>query len=285
MTSVRRRPDVPSVPKRDDALMVDGEELLAGSGDHHGEIRRVGETVVRPLGAHSDAVHKFLRHLEAVGFDGAPRLVRATSTEEVLTFVPGEVPTPPEPPSDGWRVTSDERASSVATLLARFHDAARAFAASPDLRWRGGFTPGLEHAVVCHNDPVVGNVVFRDEDAVALLDFDFAGPNDPLRDLAIAVQHWVPLGDPVDVLAPVGWSPEPRLRAMCDAYGLPAPHAPRLIDLVDDYLDRGRQGVETRVRAGDARFVAYWQAGLGDRLQRALRWLRTQRDALVNAAT
>ncbi|TDC77495.1 aminoglycoside phosphotransferase family protein, partial [Actinomadura sp. 7K507] len=39
-------------------------------GDVSEGVVRVGDTVRRPLGAHSPAVHGVLRHLEAVGFDG-----------------------------------------------------------------------------------------------------------------------------------------------------------------------------------------------------------------------
>jgi hypothetical protein len=52
------------------------------------------------------------------------------------------------------------------------------------------------------------------------------------------------------------------------------------LDLVDDYLERGRHGVLPRVEAGQERFVAYWDAGLGDRLERALQWFRAERDPL-----
>jgi thiamine kinase-like enzyme len=165
---------------------------------------------------------------------------------------------------------------SVGSLLARFHRAAQTYRIPRDATWRGGFTPGVEHTIVCHNDPVVGNVVFRGEEAVALIDFDFAGPNDPVWDLAIAAQHWVPLGDPADVLASAGWSPSDRLDGICEAYGLPDKLRSHLIDLIEDYLERGRLGVQARVRGGDPRFVAYWEAGLGNRLLRALRWLRDE---------
>ncbi len=262
-------------------MVADDERLLAGSGAHHGSIRRVGETVVRPTGRHTETVHSFLRHLELEGFDGAPRVVESSASEEVLTFVAGEVPVPPEPPSGGWIVVTDGRAASVATLLARFHRAARTFFIRDDAIWQGGFTPGLRHTVVCHNDPVVGNVVFRGDDAVALIDFDFAGPNDPMRDLAIAAQHWVPLADPDDLLGSVDWSPSARLHAMCDNYGLRRDDRARLLDVVDSYLERGRQGVQARVNAGESRFVAYWQAGLGERLARALQWLRRERESLL----
>ncbi len=172
--------------------------------------------------------------------------------------------------------------ASIGDLLRRFHRAASGFVAPPDARWQGGFTPGCVPSVVCHNDPVVGNVVFSGERAIALINFDFAGPYDPLRDLAIAAQHWVPLADPEDLIgASTSWSPSERLLGMADSYALARENLGRLLDLVDAYLERGREGVRTRVEAGQERFIAYWEAGLGDRLARALGWVRAERDALV----
>jgi hypothetical protein len=40
----------------------------------HGVVR-LGDTVRRPMGPQSPFVHRLLRHLEAVSFDGAPRLL------------------------------------------------------------------------------------------------------------------------------------------------------------------------------------------------------------------
>ncbi len=179
-------------------------------------------------------------------------------------------------------MVSADRAASVGGLLSHFHRAAHSFVPAPDARWNGGSTPGVEPLMICHNDPVVGNVVFQGETAMALIDFDFAGPNDPIRDIAIAAQHWVPLADPADLVeAPSIWDPGERLRAMCQTYGLADTSTPRLLDLVDDYLLRGREGVLARVKAGRPRFVAYWEAGLGDRLGRALTWLRSERPTLA----
>ena len=257
------------------------QDPLPGGGENYGRLRREGHGILRPVGEHSPALHGFLRHLERKGFDGAPRVLRVSPTEEVLSFIDGEVPAPPEPPAGGWTVVSDARAASVGELLKRFHGAAVTFPPPSDALWRGGFTPGCEWSAVCHNDPVVGNIVFRGEVAIALIDFDFAGPNEPLRDVAIAAQHWVPLADPADLIGgDARWDPVRRLSAMTDGYQLPHHRRVRLLDLVDDYLEVGRRGVLARVEAGQERFVAFWEAGLGDRLQRALVWLRSEREAL-----
>lgn len=256
--------------------------LLPGGGQNYGKLRRDGDTVVRPVGEHSPSVQAFLRHLEAQGFDGAPRVLHSSPTEEVLGFIEGDVPVPPEPPAGGWPVVSEARAASVGDLLRRFHGAARTFVPPESARWNGGVRAADANFPVCHNDPVVGNIVFRDQRAVALIDFDFARPNDPLRDLAAAAQHWVPLADPDDFLGESGaWSASRRLMAMCESYGLAPSHIPGVLDLVDSYLERGRRGVLARVQAGQERFIAYWKAGLGDRLERALIWLRANRSDLA----
>ncbi len=39
-----------------------------------------------------------------------------------------------------------------------------------------------------------GNVVFQDRHAVALIDFDFASPSDPVWEVAVAAYYLVPLG-------------------------------------------------------------------------------------------
>jgi hypothetical protein len=117
------------------------------------------KTVVRPAGEHSSAVQVFLRHLEAQGFTGAPWVISASRTEELLSFIEGAVPAPPEPPDDGWPIVSDARAASVADLLARLDAIAHSFVPYPDARWNAGFSPAVEQVMVCQND-VLGNVLF-----------------------------------------------------------------------------------------------------------------------------
>ena len=59
---------------------------------------RVGRTVRRPVRPHTAAVHALLRHLEAAGFDGAPRVLGIDAkNREVLTYLPGVVTRRPLP--------------------------------------------------------------------------------------------------------------------------------------------------------------------------------------------
>src|SRR5205823_1806197 len=78
------------------------EVPLAG-GDVTAGVVRVGATVRRPVQPQTPAVHAFLRHLEAAGFEGAPRVLGIDGQgREVLSFVPGDVPPRPLPP---WAAT------------------------------------------------------------------------------------------------------------------------------------------------------------------------------------
>jgi thiamine kinase-like enzyme len=158
------------------------------------------------------------------------------------------------------------------------------FEPPPGAIWQGGAPSPFEGTLVCHNDPVPGNIVFRESTAIGLLDFDYAGISDPIWDVAIAAQHWIPLADPVDFVGETrdGWNAVERFVAYCDAYRLPRGQLPRLLDAVATYLERGLRGVQRRVEAGERVFVDYWQAGLGDRLIRADEWVREHRHSLTD---
>ena len=56
---------------------------------------RRGDRLLRPMGPWSPAVHEYLRHLEAAGFGGAPRLLGIEGDREVLTFIDGDVANDP----------------------------------------------------------------------------------------------------------------------------------------------------------------------------------------------
>ena len=55
-------------------------------------MQRVGETIVRPLGAWSATVHALLNHLEEKGFSFSPRVLELDAERgvEVLTYLEGE---------------------------------------------------------------------------------------------------------------------------------------------------------------------------------------------------
>lgn len=88
----------------------------------------------RPLRAHSPAVHGLLRHLEAVGFDGAPRVLGIDEVgREVLSWVPGDVPDRPIE----TQYVSEDVLRGVGRLLRRYHEAVASYEAPNGAPWTG----------------------------------------------------------------------------------------------------------------------------------------------------
>jgi hypothetical protein len=91
-------------------------------GDVTEGLVRVGATVRRPVQANSKLVHALLRHLEDVGFTGAPRFLGIDNAgREVLTYIEGEVAGRPRP---AW-IADEDRLASVGRLVRAYDDAAR----------------------------------------------------------------------------------------------------------------------------------------------------------------
>jgi hypothetical protein len=176
------------------------------------EVQRVGNTIRRATGPWTPAVHALLQHLEAVGFDAAPRVLGIDEQgREVLTFVEGEETT--------W---SDDELAVAGRLVRRYHDAVASFMPPPGTSWQALVGTPAEHEVVCHNDLSPWNTVYRDGAPVTFLDWDLAAPGPRLWDVAWAIYRYVPLFDD-DSCRRLGIPVQqraPRVGIFCDAYGL-----------------------------------------------------------------
>ena len=149
------------------------EEIPLAGGDVTEGVVRVGDTVRRPLGDHSPLVHKVLRHLEAVGFEGAPRFLGIDGKDrEILTHVDGEVVGRPWPE---W-VADEERARSVARLARRLDDAMLPLGIPDGAGPVDPDQPGPAPTFIGHRDFTPENTVFRHGRATAFIDFDICGP-------------------------------------------------------------------------------------------------------------
>jgi hypothetical protein len=191
-----------------------------------GIVRR-GDQLLRPMGRWSPAVHEYLRHLEAAGFEGAPRVLGIEDGREVLTFIDGDVATDPRwEPGHGHRLppyARTERAlRGAAELIRQLHTAAAGFRPAITC-YRFHPHPPRPGEIVSHGDLGPWNTVYRHGTPVAFIDWDAAQPVDPLADLAAAAWTFVPLAPPGQ-LAEAGFGPLPdlaaRLRVFLDAYGL-----------------------------------------------------------------
>jgi hypothetical protein len=200
--------------------------------------------VRRSAGEWTPAVHALLGHLQAVGFDGAPRVLGMDGGVEVLAFVPGAGAT-----------HADDELVLVGEQIRAFHLASASFVAPVDARWQFMVGAPREGSVICHNDLSPDNTVYETAGTpCAFIDWDLAAPAPPLWDLAWAAYRFVPLYDEAtcELLGfPVGRAVE-RLRIFCDACGVIERDA--LLRLVCDRIrvlyDTAREWVRRADRAG-----------------------------------
>lgn len=225
-----------------DGVERPGDVALPAGRMTHGIVRR-GDRLLRPTGPWSPAVHAYLRHLESAGFGGAPRFLGVEDGREVLTYLDGDVADDPRwQPGRGHRLPPHARSeaslTAVARLLRDLHEASAGFGPA-DAGYR--FHPHRPAAgeIVSHGDLGPWNTVYRDGLPVAFIDWDSAGPVEPVVELAAAAWAFVPLAAP-RLLREAGFDPPPdlpgRLRLFVDAYGLsdrsavlPALHRCRLL--------------------------------------------------------
>src|SRR5262249_61601898 len=103
---------------------VPEEQALPGGKLSEGVVR-LGARVHRPTGPWTPAVHALLRHLEAAGFDGAPRVFGYDERgREILEFLDGAVPWPGAHHS---LLGGEDAVRRVGQLLRSFHDAVSGF--------------------------------------------------------------------------------------------------------------------------------------------------------------
>src|SRR6185436_8330070 len=199
---------------------VTGE--LAGGVANAGSVVRDGAHVLRPSNVHTPTIHAFLRFLRQEGFEAAIHPVGVDPDgRERLEYVAGDVAIPPYP---AWAQT-DIALATAASLLRRLHDVSERFVPPPGASWSDEMAdPHGDGPVICHNDVCLENIVYRDQVAVGLLDFDFAAPGRRVHDLASFARMNVPM-DADDDAVLLGRTPpfDPfrRLRIVADAYGLP----------------------------------------------------------------
>lgn len=261
---------------------------LHGGTTNAGLVVRAGDTVRRPTLPTHPATHALLAHLDAVGFEGAPRFLGMDRLgREVLSYVPGEAVTAPYP---AWAMTGQALAS-VAALLRRFHDAAASFDPAPH-RWPGPLPARFATGLVSHNDLNLDNVVFRDGRAVALIDFDLASPGSRLWDAAGAVRLWAPLCPPEDIRPELGdtrgGGELERAHLFLDAYGDLDLDRSLLVDAVRASHGWTYDVVRAGAERGNPGLALLWGGGGRERTERARQWLagsdRALRAALARPA-
>lgn len=244
------------------------EERLEG-GNLSEAILRVDDTVRRPAGPWTPAVHALLGHLEQRGFHGAPRAYGIDDQgREVVEYIEGQVAWPS---SHRRLLGTTEAVFRVGELLRAFHDAVADFVPGPSAVWRFPemAADALPYAddrgvIVCHNDPAAWNLIVSDE-RWAFIDWDAAGPRPPIWDVAYCAVGVVPVAES----APgAGWDGDiptvDRLRALADGYRLDGRERERLPGVIVARIESSYRHLRLRAEAGVEPWRRLWSEGHGD---------------------
>ncbi len=246
-------------------------------GGTHGPVVRVGDTVRRVPASSARAVHALLRHLEVVGFTGAPRCLGLDGQgREILTFIEGDVAVRLDGQPLPDYVRTDAALTQLARLTRELHDATAGFEAPDGAEWSylEGAPRGGE--IICHNDLGPWNTVFRSAEPVAFIDWDGAAPAPRIWDVAYAVYRFVPFVPDEVCCSILGWSEPPdrllRTQIFCDAYAIE----------VADVFQTMEQRIELMIATGVARnadgnprFGDFWMTVMRQRLLRDLHFIRS----------
>ena len=249
------------------------EIALHGGTTNRGLVFRVGDTVRRPRRTTSASTEALLQHLADVGFDGAPRFLGVDEQgREVLSYIPGETVTPPY---SAWALT-EEALRSVVLLLRRYHEAVAGFVPTGHT-WPEPQPPTARDGLVSHNDPNLDNVVFRDGHAVALIDFDLAGPGSRLWDLAATARLWVPLRPAAEIADVRRDHCAARLRLAVQTYGGPATDPDQLLDAVVAHHAWSYDIMRVAADGGHRAFADYLDNATLARADRTHQWYEQTR--------
>jgi hypothetical protein len=231
------------------------EEIPLTGGNVSAGVVRVGDTVRRPAGPWTPAVHALLEHLWSVGFRGAPRPLGIDGKgREVLTFAAGDVPWP----SRFDLVEPRDRLAAVGRLVRDLHDACAGFTPPPGARWNNLIPPDSEDLIV-HHDLAPWNLVVGDR--MVFIDWDGAAPGSRLWDVAYAVHGFVPMsGHPDWQRSDAG----ARLRTFADAYGLDEQQRRTLAPMLATRTQAMHDFLRDQAALGTEPWTTHWRTGHGE---------------------
>lgn len=242
--------------------------LPGGSGG----VWKVGRTIRRPAGSWTPAVQELLRWLQSEGLGGIPH---AGGTDqdgrEVLSYIEGRgVPVDDE-------VVLDNVLVEAVTWLREFHDLVEEFRPDGPRVWRqSGETELDPDQIICHNDPGAYNWIIQSGHFVAMIDWDQAGPGEPIDDLAFLLWTAIPLYRPIDVTVIVR-----RLELVVDAYAEWGPLT--LLNAVVDRMSMAADRIAAGIAKGDPGMIQLSSKGEPERTRQRVLDFEERLPAIIAA--
>ncbi len=232
---------------------------------------RIGDTVRRPVGPWTPAVHALLHHLEEHGFKQAPRALGTDENgREILSFIPGTTVGASHPwPRWVWH---DAILSKTGRWLREYHDTVRDFREPAGSTWRMSWAQQRSDEIICHFDVAPYNLVLTPDQEIAFIDWDVAAPGTALLELAKVANSFASVYD-VEARAQLNFSEGElnpamlascvhRIRVLLDAYGLDERGG--FVSAMLDAAHHTHQRIHRGAREGDVALEQLIESGLVD---------------------
>jgi hypothetical protein len=161
-------------------------EAVGRAADANAKFRPVtvdGDVVTRLASEASGTIHSYLAHLRGKGLRCIPEPIAICDGVETLRYLDGASG------GEGWyHQHTEEGLVSAARLLRSIHDAGHDWSPPANAVWGAPPVAGDE-VVWCHGDPGPWNFVWKDQEAVGLIDWDYLHLAPRVDDVAYAL-HW-----------------------------------------------------------------------------------------------
>jgi aminoglycoside phosphotransferase len=211
------------------------------------KVCKENDTVSRPLEPWSGNIHLLLRHFYNNALP-VPKVIKTDTTHEYLEYINGEQIHP--------RKWNDEALAEAAKLVKKLHTAAKAFDYNRTMEWKPWYLRELGRPELCsHGDIAPWNIITRGNNIVGLIDWEYAGPIDPIIELARACWLFPQLAD--DDLGALYDLPSPRergkqVRLMLDIYGLTKHERKTFLERIIETIicETAHEAIDTKVTFG-----------------------------------
>jgi Phosphotransferase enzyme family len=233
--------------------MTRAETEVPLPGGNVGGAVRAGDTVRRPTGPWTPAVHALLDFL-ATRLPHVPRVLGTDEQgREVLSYLPGRVIDVEN------EMLTAAQIDSLVRWTRSFHDVVTGF--SHPGPWR--YFPVAQPTMIGHNDIAPYNVCFDGDELAGVFDWDLSGPTTALLELAFIAWNCVPLWSDIGAENAAA-----RLRVIAAGYG--AFDARTILRAVPQRIAAMLDWIPVAAAAGDAGMVNVMRAGEPARSRRSL---------------
>ena len=171
--------------------------------------------VIRPMEKWSKNMHLLVNHFYNLGIP-VPRIIKTDKKYEYSEYIEGERVHPYK-----W---TDEGLFEMGKLVKKIHVAAKKFESKDNMKWKPWFLRELGKPAICsHGDIAPWNIITKEGKPIAVVDWECAGPIDPLVELSRVCWLFPQLHD--DDIAEQFELPSAKKRGdqvkiILDAYGL-----------------------------------------------------------------